>query len=433
MAYVPGFQYDLFVSYASEDNVDGWVEKLQTRLTGELAGLLGRPFSAKTVFFDTLRLNVGQAYPEVLDKAARDSALLVTLLSPSYATSEWCGRERRVFQEHLPSGASFLECLATVRVRPTSALPQVLQDAQHKDFVIPESEKPWPVGSRRWLEIVNQLAVGIKQVLQKLRNCAGPVFVGATLPSDMQLRERIADYLSQQQFRATPDSTALLDDRAASQKALTEAACAVHFLGGASDAALQAVEDSIQYCLGPTVVFQPFGASLTPTEELFLKDVAATAERYPQRPGPNEIELKRFLEDLLARTKVDTSAVAASLALVCEPADFPWAEQFRADGISVDYPRFLLEKLTTTDKIRRWRQLVRKSHGLLFYQGRSEEELLETIQRMAEDEKSRAVRCWYLGEPNLKAKQQRRPKDPPYPVDLRDFLDKVRRSVAGAP
>ena len=429
MSYVPGFRYDLFVSYASEDNVDGWVEKLQTQLTGELTRLLGRPFSERTVFFDKLRLNVGQAYPEELDNAARDGALLVALLSPNYGTSEWCGRERRVFQQRLPRGASFVDCLAAVRVRPAGALPRVLEDAQHKDFVIPEFHEPWPAGSGKWLETVNQLAVGLKTVLQKLRNCAGSVFVGATLSCDMHLRERLADYLSQQQFRATPDSSALLDDRAASQKALAEAACAVHFLGGASDAALQAVEDSIEYCPGPTVIFQPFGTTLTAMEELFLKDLAP--ERYPHRPGPNETELKKFLEELLARAGRGTSSVAASLALVCEPADFPWAEQFRAEGISVDYPRFLLEKLTNTDKIRRWRQLVRESHGLLFYQGRSGEGLLDTIRRMAEDEKSRAVRCWYLGEPDLEAKQQRRPADRTYPADLPEFLNKVRRSAAG--
>ena len=51
MPYVPGFRYDLFVSYASEDNVDGWVEKFQTHLTGELARLLGRPFSEKIGLF----------------------------------------------------------------------------------------------------------------------------------------------------------------------------------------------------------------------------------------------------------------------------------------------------------------------------------------------------------------------------------------------
>lgn len=159
----------------------------------------------------------------------------------------------------------------------------------------------------------------------------------------MQLRERLADYLSQQQFRVTPDSTVLLDDRAASQKALAEAACAVHFLGDASDAALQAVEDSIESCTGPTVIFQRFGATLTAIEELFLKDLAPG--RYPHRPGSRETELKKFLEELLARAAGESSAVPASLALVCEPAAFPWVERLRAEGISVDYPRFLLEKL----------------------------------------------------------------------------------------
>lgn len=94
------------------------------------------------------------------------------------------------------------------------------------------------------------------------RPCWCAVFLGATLPSDMDLRGRLADYLSQQRFRATPDPD-LLDDRTATQKALAEAACAVHFVGGAGESALQAIEDSLQHCHGPTVAFQPFGATLT--------------------------------------------------------------------------------------------------------------------------------------------------------------------------
>jgi hypothetical protein len=76
--------------------------------------------------------------------------------------------------------------------------------------------------------------------------------------------------------------------------------------------------------------------------------------------------------------------------------------------------------------------MVRQSHGLLFYQGRSDESLLEKIRRLAEEEKSPAVRCWYLGEPDIDDKQQRRPSDAPYPSGLLEFLEKVRRSAAGA-
>lgn len=431
MSYVPGFRYDLFVSYASEDNVDGWVERFQEQLTGELKRLLGRPFSERTVFFDKLRLNVGQAYPAELDKAARESALLVALLSPNYVTSDWCSRERQQFQQRLPSGLSFAECLAAVLVRPTGPLPQIVSDAQHKSFVPAGSQKPWPSGSKKFLDTINDLAIGVRNALQKLRSCAGGVFVGATLPNDMGLRDRLADYLSQQQFRATPEPAALLEDRTATLKALAEAACAVHFIGGASDSALQSVEDSVRHCQGPTVVFQPFGAILTAAEEYVLNGLPPDRPLY--RPGPIEVELQKLLEELLAKAGRTTAGTAASLSLVCEPADFPWAEQFRVDDISVDYPRFLLEKLTNIDKIRRWRQIVRDSHGLLFYQGQSEESVLDWIRKLADEEKSNAERCWYIAEPGLAEKKQRRPAALTYPAGLPEFLDKVRRRVAGAP
>src|SRR5947209_6202004 len=122
MSYVPGFAYDLFFSYASDDNAEQWVERFQAQLTAELTRLLGRPFSEKTIYFDKLRLRVGQAYPDQLDEAARNSAFLVALLSPSYASSDWCNRERNEFQKRFPPGAAFAECLAAVRVRPTAAL-----------------------------------------------------------------------------------------------------------------------------------------------------------------------------------------------------------------------------------------------------------------------------------------------------------------------
>ena len=125
MSYVPGFRYDLFISYAQADNSDAWVEKFQTQLIGELVRLLGRPLSEKTVFLDKLRLQVAQSYPDELDKAARESALLVALLSPSYVTSDWCNRERQVFQTALPPGAAFAECLVSVRLRPTGPFPKI--------------------------------------------------------------------------------------------------------------------------------------------------------------------------------------------------------------------------------------------------------------------------------------------------------------------
>jgi hypothetical protein len=299
MAYVPGFRYDLFLSYASEDNAGDWVIKFEQHLTAELARLLGRPFSSRTVFFDKRRLAVGQQYPDELDEAARGSALLLPLLSPNYLASNWCSRERNVFQHSRPPDFSFHQSLAAVPVRPVGALPDALDKAQQLGFVIPQFAEPWPAESGKWFELVNKLAVQIKPLLQTLRSKAGKVFVGAPLPRHMDLRDNLAAELSDLHFRATPDPVALLDDPAQRQQALAEAACAVHFIGGATDDALQAVEESVRLCPGKTVLFTPFGAKLTAAEDEVLAELLP-APSAPDPSNPNSASSSKTCSLLLA-------------------------------------------------------------------------------------------------------------------------------------
>ena len=426
MPYVPGFSYDLFISYSSQDNVDGWIEKFQAQLTGEVACLLGRPFSDKTVFLDKIRLEVGQAYPTILDAAARESAVLVVLISPTYVTSSWCSRERDAFQQQLVPGAAYSECLAVCRIRPTGPLPQNLANAQHADFVIPAFEEPWPAGSSKWIEAINRLAVQIKHMLQKLRSHAGSVFVGKPLNSHMSLRDDLADYLAKQHFRATPEPTALLEDREASQKALSEAVCAVHFVGQSSQQSLTCIEDSIDFCAGPTVLFQPFGAELSAEEDFLL--LKLPEGHYPHQLGPNEIELKKFLEELLTR-RAESAVTAASLGLVCDSADISWAQQFEAAELSIVYPRFLQDKLSNQEQLQKWRQLLRGCHGLLFYHGRSSERFLKALEKLADQEKSTPLRRWYLAEPDIEDKKKVRVSNTVFPEGLEDFLTCVRNRV----
>ena len=46
---------------------------------------------------------------------------------------------------------------------------------------------------------------------------------------------------------------------------------------------------------------------------------------------------------------------------------------------------------------------------------------------MVDEEKVDAPRRWYLAEPDLPAKRQRRPSNPTFPEGFDDFLDEVRR------
>jgi hypothetical protein len=42
MAYVPGCRHDLFISYANENNREGWIEQFVNTLGQELVDLLDR-------------------------------------------------------------------------------------------------------------------------------------------------------------------------------------------------------------------------------------------------------------------------------------------------------------------------------------------------------------------------------------------------------
>jgi hypothetical protein len=108
------------------------VEQFEKALSQELGDLLGRQFDPKeSVFFDKRNLEVAQSFPNRLQVAARDSAILVPVLSPGYLTSPWCNRERTEFFSKLPQGASLEDCLAPVAVRPIdeTAIDKVYRDA----------------------------------------------------------------------------------------------------------------------------------------------------------------------------------------------------------------------------------------------------------------------------------------------------------------
>jgi hypothetical protein len=437
MSYVPGFKYDIFISYAREDdgyaqeqNAEGWVQRFKRQLAGELAQLLGGQFSEDFVFLDKHRLRVGQSFPVELDDGARRSAVLLAIVSPSYADSEWCSRERRVFRERFRD-AEFAECLVVVNVRNTDLLPPTLANAQHFDFIRPGSEEPYLSNTREWLEGVNKLASQIKIVLRNLRSRASTVFLGSSLHTDMDLRERLASYLSNENFRTAPDFSASLDDLKQCREAITNAACAVHFIGGASDISWDVIEVSVNHCKN-TVLFKPFGVNLTAFETEFLSELQTSAIYSPQIVLNNESELKQVLKDLLSQRKVASWASKASLALICDVSDFEWAQKVEYDGITAEYPRFLAEQISGTQKLRYWKQLVRDCHGLLFYYGLSDEKLLSSIWKVAEERGNSATRRWFLAEPNIVDKQNRYPQYPIYPDGLFPFLDEVRRRAAGS-
>ena len=103
-AFVPGFEHDVFVSYAHVDNqpllvpggvTAGWVDTLVENLQRLLSQQLGRKEWGKLWFDPTLRGD--EPFPPVLQEAVSRSATLLVIFSEGYLQSDWCRREREAF------------------------------------------------------------------------------------------------------------------------------------------------------------------------------------------------------------------------------------------------------------------------------------------------------------------------------------------------
>jgi len=104
MSYVPGYDYDFFVSYASVDNDPvpsadrGWVGTLINILTSGsgLAGKLGRR-ELFNWWIDDQNLRGNQEADNLIPEQVKRSALFLAVLSPGYAASTFCQLELETF------------------------------------------------------------------------------------------------------------------------------------------------------------------------------------------------------------------------------------------------------------------------------------------------------------------------------------------------
>jgi len=446
MAYVPGCRYDLFLSYASENNREAWVEQFEKALSQELGDLLGRQFDPKqSVFFDKRDLEVAQSFPDRLQSAARDSALLVPVLSPGYLTSPWCNRERTEFFSKLPHGAGLADCLAPVVVRPIDEIPidKVYRDAQRLSFLGPDGQTPLAVGSLEWSSQVRKLASQLKNALQALRRKCRPVFLGKAADSErsQKLREWCGAELERRYFRTVPEALAPLDDADQVRAHLQDAGLAIHFLGGADSAALDAIENSVAICSGPTILYQPFGTEMAAIEQLWLGDfereLQAEPGRYQRLTGKNDQELVAVIDEHIAHVPSDGAAdlPKLELALVCEELDLEGLRQFQQElGVrrptAVAFPDFLAGRLKSMERLRKWLDYFSCSGTQIFYHGAAERERLELLWQTAQQRRPDVRRNWFVAPPDLDDKRRKHP-DALWTIDqVIQFVEGVRRAPA---
>ncbi len=102
MAYVQGFEHDIFISYAHVDNTvfpnqtDGWIIKFCKNLEMLLAQRFGRTDSVK-IWWDERKLDGSMLFNQRIEKGIKESAIMICLNSPGYIVSDYCRQELDTF------------------------------------------------------------------------------------------------------------------------------------------------------------------------------------------------------------------------------------------------------------------------------------------------------------------------------------------------
>ena len=105
-AFIPAFQYDIYISYAHVDNMNlanekGWIDEFQDYLEVTLSKIVGRQKAVK-IFRDVDLVGNVPYNSKVIEKL-NQSALFIAITSPGYLHSEYCKKELNQFYQKASS------------------------------------------------------------------------------------------------------------------------------------------------------------------------------------------------------------------------------------------------------------------------------------------------------------------------------------------
>jgi hypothetical protein len=197
MGFIRGFEHDIYISYSRRDNENipesrkGWVDTFHDHLRLMLERLLGE---SPDIWRD---VNRPDERPDVLSDETHyhlsKSALLITVLSPSYLRSDYCRREFSTFylrEKHLVDGYSRIFEVAKTYV-PWGERPPMMGDSLSYEFYeyneATRRLEEFAPGSNRahynsYLEILDDLAWDVRSLLARMAKHASEQPARATPP-----------------------------------------------------------------------------------------------------------------------------------------------------------------------------------------------------------------------------------------------------------
>lgn len=181
MAYVPGYKYDIFVSYSHNDNAavpgrDLWVTTFLEALKGLLRASFGQGVDDLEIFLDDKSFESNKQLPDLL-AAAKASAVFLAVCSPNYEARPWTRAELHAFHEN----SHDTERLFAAETYPLDAgilYPEPLQSHHRIEFWVrppmhsAAHPEPLALKSPDWILKVSGLAGDIKKKLKSMHALA---------------------------------------------------------------------------------------------------------------------------------------------------------------------------------------------------------------------------------------------------------------------
>lgn len=174
MAYVPGYDHDVFISYAHVDNEETlfeggksirWVTILKDELKTRLKGGLG--INSVEIWMDREDLPGNESVTASLETAVCNTATMIVILSEGYKNSMWCNKEVRDFVSSAHNeGRLFIVHLQDI---PLNDRPKMMQDLNGFIFFGKGGNDPLSPNSELFVNRLVDLKTSLCKKLKELK------------------------------------------------------------------------------------------------------------------------------------------------------------------------------------------------------------------------------------------------------------------------
>lgn len=376
MGLIPGYEYDIFISYVHADNEsetndgDGWVDRFYKYLDTKL----NKHSKKIKIWWDSKKLDGSQVFDKTIEEALENSAIILCLNSRLYSQSEYCKKELQYFNKKAAGDEVGL------LVGDRSRIINVLLSNIHFDNWLPEFKgtsgfvfhdegeygDPLPIEAKapfsEQMKLLRNALVKMMEEFAPSEEEKGKeeesftIYFGDTNDSLVDRQDGITSELKQKGYsilRADSGMQDLSTHKEINREAMEKSQLAVHLLGGfpgrkIPDTEKRYIQEQVEIGLQsptPQLLWMATGMDILDVEnETYrsflgsLEDGSAEGQGY-EVIRSNEAELAQLIIDHINRLKEEENVVeSAALKVLLETHtdDFQYAFDLKKNLVNND-------------------------------------------------------------------------------------------------